>query len=56
VYAVMCGGCRFKALRARQGRGREENAQRPFARMHLHFVLARGEKVRKMCLIMVIFR
>ncbi len=35
---------RFKALRYVRGKRNEDAADRPFARMHVHFVLVRGEK------------
>jgi hypothetical protein len=35
---------RFNALRYIRGKRNEEAADRPFARMHVHFVLVRGEK------------
>ena len=35
---------RFNALRYVRGKRNEDAADRPFARMHVHFVLVRGEK------------
>eukprot|EP00292_Cryptomonas_paramecium_P011975 CAMPEP_0113663924 /NCGR_PEP_ID=MMETSP0038_2-20120614/1435_1 /TAXON_ID=2898 /ORGANISM="Cryptomonas paramecium" /LENGTH=296 /DNA_ID=CAMNT_0000579051 /DNA_START=146 /DNA_END=1033 /DNA_ORIENTATION=- /assembly_acc=CAM_ASM_000170 len=35
---------RFNALRLKRGKRREEAQPRPFARMHMHFVLVRGDK------------
>ena len=35
---------RFNALRYIRGKRNEDAADRPFARMHVHFVLVRGEK------------
>ena len=35
---------RFNALRCIRGKRREDAVDRPFARMHIHFVLARGDK------------
>ena len=34
----------FNALRCVRGKRKENAADRPFARMHIHFVLVRGEK------------
>ena len=36
--------CKFNALRCIRGKRKENTADRPFARMHVHFVLVRGEK------------
>jgi hypothetical protein len=35
---------RFNALRCIRGKRREDAVDRPFARMHIHFILARGDK------------
>ena len=35
---------KFNALRCIRGKRREDAVDRPFARMHIHFVLARGDK------------
>ncbi len=36
--------CKFNALRCIRGKRKENTADRPFARMHIHFALVRGEK------------
>mmetsp|Transcript_88654 Transcript_88654/g.235987 ORF Transcript_88654/g.235987 Transcript_88654/m.235987 type:complete len:459 (+) Transcript_88654:826-2202(+) len=46
-YEVVDGNLfesRFNALRLRRGKRKDDATDRPFARMHIHFVLVRGDK------------